>query len=274
MEWLKMFSIYAAIISAGVAIMLGIYNNHQTKRWREEDRREVKKNKEKAESIRMEDRAQAQHDRQEDQSKAQAMWKQQEHFNKSLAPLNVEVQLNQINNPNGLNEFKTLSLRDSEGKLISSEKMDFLKFFVNSGWISRIYVIDACFKEDNKPYIDMTKYYNNAQNFGNHLQKHSAEESLLWIEEMDNRIRIFCKNQINFYPEINSDIFYQFYLVESGNKKCQLFMYGKDCVDGYLRPFVMDRRGIASTVNTINNTFREEYIHLSNYLKKYGYNIT
>lgn len=235
--------------------------------------RRYNKEVKKAEKQRIEDKELAKKQRIEDHAQAEALWKKQEEFNRSLAPLNVEVQLNQIENPNGVAEFKEIMIRDASGEVLFSGKTDFLKFFVNSGWLSRIYIIDACFKDEKNPYVDMTKYYNNAQNFGKHLKKHSAAESLIWIEEENNRIRLFCNNVMNFYPELDPSIFFQYYLVEGSDKRCQLFMYGLDNVHGTILPFVMDRKGIASTVNTVNPTFRQEYLKLENHLINFGYEI-
>lgn len=211
--------------------------------------------------------------REEDNKKADELWKNQKLFNQSLSSLNVEAQLNQINNANFKNELKPITIKDTAGNTLGSALVDFLKFYINSGWLSRIYVIESCFKDEEHPYVDMTKYYNNAQNFGINFVEHTENGGTLWIEEVGNRIRIFCKEVINFYPEINPSTFYHFYLVEGSDKKYQLFMYGKDIFNGNKLPFVMDRRGIASTVNTVNPTFRKEYFQLSEYLQKSGYNI-
>lgn len=211
--------------------------------------------------------------REEDKKKADDLWKDQKLFNQSLSSLNVEVQLNQINNVNFKNELKPITIKDITGNTLGSALVDFLKFYINSGWLSRIYVIESCFRDEEHPYVDMTKYYNNAQNFGKNFVEHTENRGTLCIEEAGNRNRIFCKAVINFYPEINPSTFYHFYLVEGSDKKYQLFMYGMDIFNGNILPFVMDRRGIISTVNTLNSTFRKEYFQLSDYLQKSGYNI-
>lgn len=228
-----------------------------------------KKDLKRQEKQRQEDLKDLEKQRQED---LKALEKQML-FNRSLTPLNLEVQLNQISNPNALEEMKLHSLYNVSGELILEEKMDFLKFFVNSGWLSKIYIIDSCFKDEDHPYIDMNKYYNNTHEFGEYLPEHVNEENALWIEENGIRIRVFCSVAINFYPEIDLYAFYQFYLVQGEDKRCQLFMYGREDKGGVLLPFLIDRRGIATTINTVNPVFKEEYRKLEKYLKEHGYNI-
>lgn len=194
-------------------------------------------------------------------------------FNRSSIPLNLEVQLNQISNPYAVEELKMHSLYNASGELILEDKMDFLKFFVNGGWLSKIYIIDSCFKDKDNPYIDMNKYYNNTQEFGELLPERVHEADVLWIEESGIRIRVFCSTAINFYPEIDPYAFYQFYLVQGEDKRCQLFMYGREDKGGVLLPFLFDRRGIATTINTVNPVFKDEYRKLEKYLKEQGYNI-
>jgi len=255
MEWFKMFSIYAALISGVFALSLGIYNIIQAKKWRRLDKQTFEQN------------------RKEDKQEIQLMWEKQKRFNGSLAPLVVEVQLNQNIDDSGRQEVKQFELRTQTGEIIGVGETNFLNLFVNSGWLSKIYVIDSCFKDESNPFIDMTKYYNNAQIFGEEIKKGVQSGGSLWVDEDEKKLSFFNSNFINFYPEINLSVFYQFYLIEGANKQVQLFMFGCDKIGEEPFPFVFDRRGIASTINSVNESFRKEYLALSDYLEKMGYKL-
>lgn len=255
MEWFKMVSIYAALITGAIAFSLGIYNIIQAQKWRKMDKEVFEKN------------------RKEDKQEYQLMWEKQKRFNGSLAPLDVEVQLNQNKDDSGRQEVKQFELRDQTGEIIGEGKTNFINFFVNSGWLSKIYIINSCFKDESNPFIDMTKYYNNAQIFGEEITNGVQSDGSLWVEEAGKKLSFFNSNFINFYPEINLNIFYQFYLLEGSNKQVQLFMFGCDKIGKEFFPFVFDRRGIASTVNSVNESFRKEYLALADYLKKMGYKL-